>query len=104
MVDKGTFGSETRFPSLAYIHNNLEKLEKNRKEYVGSLMQDLHSSVKSLQDIKDARFRDHVIHLVRRSFSDKVRNLRVSDKMFITHLDNYVRTRLKIELSYVKKR
>ncbi len=98
-MEKNTFGSSDKIKSLVFLTEKIDLLDKNKKGYVSSLINDFNRVVKETnQHVKNTQLKKYFFKLILHDFESKLDKMKSSyDKNIISYLRNFFVTKLKLE-------
>jgi len=67
-----TLGSVTKYPMIIQLTDNLAKMNDNQRIYITSFVNRFHIGIRNTRQIKDTKFRDYVLSLVRKDYLSMV--------------------------------
>lgn len=95
-MSKTLFGSSEKYKMLDFLNEVVSNLERNRRVYLTTFVQQFHELIKGLETIQDARIRSYLCQLVHFDYFLRTSKMEGKyEKRIITYLQNYIKARIQ---------
>lgn len=90
-MDKNAFGSCEKYEMLERLTEQISVLGDNKRKYIIGFISNFNILIKKANEIKETRFRRHVLKLIKQEYDNKTDELfEKYDTIIVTYLKNFI--------------
>ena len=96
-MDKGTFASVNQYKMLDFLTEKISLMDKKKKNYISSVIQDINTILRKSELIGDIQFRSYVLDLIYNNLNERIETHIKGkyEEKITTYLQNYLNAKIK---------